>query len=256
MRGLESFRVWGKPNPLVYSRAASFAARTAQALFNGVKGNDELVRSQLYVDDPAITVGGSKAEIQRKTDLILLWWLVLGIPLAWNKGSLHWDETDHEWIGVKYSWDDSGDVKMELPVAYLKDLVTILEEFCADKNVVSWKEAERMVGKAGRVAQVVPAARPFLSGLWAALSGARGDLQSGKNPSHGSKVSTSRFVTSARWLRALILNDDRTPHATDQNHQGQGANSGQASKWVAQFDASTTGGGAVLQLEHHIRSIS
>ena len=242
----------GKPNPLIYSRAASFAARSAQALFDGSKGQDELVRSQLYVDDPAITVGGATADIHKKIDLLLLWWLVLGIPLAWKKGSLHFDQEPHEWIGVRYSWCTNGDVKMELPPAYLDELALILEPFCSTTSSSTWKDAERMVGKAGRVAQVVPAARPFLSGLWAALAGTRQDLRTGRNPTHGMKISTSRFATSARWLRALILGDDRTPMPLTRTIRAQAPTATHVSKWVAQFDASTTGGGAVLRFEHQI----
>eukprot|EP00973_Karenia_brevis_P039778 5489497-Karenia_brevis.AAC.1 len=54
------FVVWkvlgfgGKPNPLVYSRAASFASRSGQALFDPARS-----RLQLFVDDPALSVMGT-----------------------------------------------------------------------------------------------------------------------------------------------------------------------------------------------------
>ena len=49
----------GKPNPLVYSRAASFAMRTGQALFSQSPSAVCRVRGQLYVDDPAVGFSGS-----------------------------------------------------------------------------------------------------------------------------------------------------------------------------------------------------
>jgi hypothetical protein len=49
----------GKPNPLVYSRAASFAMRSGQALFPQSPRAACGVRGQLYVDDPAISLTGS-----------------------------------------------------------------------------------------------------------------------------------------------------------------------------------------------------
>ena len=80
---MASTGVWGKPNPLVYSRAASFAMRTAQALHSAqVSHTAAAIRSQLYVDDPAIVVKGKKRHRDEALDVILLWWLVLGLPLA------------------------------------------------------------------------------------------------------------------------------------------------------------------------------
>ena len=71
----------GKPNPLVYSRIASFARRTGQALFNGKVSDLARVRSQLYVDDPAVCFVGDEENLSASVDLLLTWWLVLGIPL-------------------------------------------------------------------------------------------------------------------------------------------------------------------------------
>ena len=92
-----TFVVWavlgfgGKPNPLVFARAAAFAARTGQALFRPALGAPGCevsghARLQLYVDDPIFTVVGTPAERALAVDLLILWWLVLGLPLAWAKG--------------------------------------------------------------------------------------------------------------------------------------------------------------------------
>ena len=45
----------GKTFPLVYARPASFAARTAQALLD-----PQTAKLQLYVDDPALAMAGTK----------------------------------------------------------------------------------------------------------------------------------------------------------------------------------------------------
>ena len=79
----------GKPNPLVYSRAASFAMRTGQALFRQSPRSSVTARAQLYVDDPAVVFAASSGTMSQAVDLLLLWWLCLGIPLAWPKGALH-----------------------------------------------------------------------------------------------------------------------------------------------------------------------
>ena len=43
---------------------------------------------QLYVDDPAVAIAGTTSEREASVDVLLLWWLCLGLPLAWNKGKL------------------------------------------------------------------------------------------------------------------------------------------------------------------------
>ena len=53
----------GRPNPLLYSRAASFAARTAQALLGSPERRKQTVgltrcRLQLYVDDQVVPAVG------------------------------------------------------------------------------------------------------------------------------------------------------------------------------------------------------
>jgi hypothetical protein len=102
----------GKSFPLVYSRPASFAARSAQALLE--PGRAKL---QLYVDDPALSLAGTRSWALREGTLPLLWWLVLGLELAWLKG--HFGDKGHEWIGVSYNTGPEGPW-MELPRSYIK----------------------------------------------------------------------------------------------------------------------------------------
>ena len=165
----------GKPNPLVYSRVASFAMRTAQAMFQRKPTEGPRLRSQLYVDDPAVTASGSEEEVQLAFDLVLAWWLALGIPLAWAKGKVVAGKEEHDWIGVCYKVVRHGVAEMTLPTKYLESLLEVLYPFCNLKGRASLREAERMVGKASRVAQVVPAAKPFVSGLWVALTETKRD---------------------------------------------------------------------------------
>ena len=79
----------GKPNPLVYSRLASFLMRTAQALVGSPTHRRQygdkmaMCRGQLYVDDPIWTLRGSPEQCAASADVILMWWLALGVPLSW-----------------------------------------------------------------------------------------------------------------------------------------------------------------------------
>ena len=100
------FGFGGRPNPSLYSRAASFAARTAQALLGvpeRIAQLNALARSrlQLYVDDLVITTVGYPDQVKRSFYLVLLWWLCLGIPLAWSKGKVIDASHPYTWIGVR-----------------------------------------------------------------------------------------------------------------------------------------------------------
>ena len=249
-----SFIVWrvlgfgGKPNPLVYSRAASFAMRTGQALFHQSLSRSSVVaRAQLYVDDPAVVIKGPRCDAVQGLDLLLMWWLALGIPLSWAKGALYEGAATHDWIGVRFTPREDGCVVMELPTKFLSEFVAQLEPFCRTDGGVPLREAEQLVGRAGRVAYVVPAARPFVSGLYAALSAAKRDIRMGKSKTLGRLVPSRRFACSACWLRALVLGGDRALFPLQRRVVSGGPLPAVASGWVAQFDASTTGGGAILR---------
>ena len=238
----------GKPNPLVYSRAASFAMRSAQAMYSASRrGGEASMRSQLYVDDPAICVSGTSAERSAALDVVLMWWMTLGIPLAWKKGAVVEGRAPHDWIGVTYQLQRPGLVTMKLPAEYLASVLEVLQPFCEVRGQASYRDAERMVGKAGRIAQVVPGARPFLSGLYAALAATKKDMENGKNKTKGSRIATSRFNVAARWLRALIEGEGETLLPLERKVFSKKPAPASTAEWVIQFDACTTGGGAVLR---------
>ena len=78
---------------IVFSRVASFASRTAQALLGPDLASAEAPpldcsapgRVQLYVDDPIVSVRASEERAHATLDLVVLWWLVLGIPCLGRK---------------------------------------------------------------------------------------------------------------------------------------------------------------------------
>ena len=141
---------------------------------------------------------------------------------------------------------------MSLPEKYLEELLVALSPFCQLQGRATLKEAERMVGKASRVAQIVPSARPFVAGLWAALTATRRDADDGKNKTRGRRIATRRFTTSARWFRALIEGGTEALLPLERTVLAHRPPAAVMSGWVVQFDAATTGGGAVLRCGHQI----
>ena len=243
----------GKPNPLVYSRAASFAMRTGQAMFRQSPRSEVTAKAQLYVDDPAVVFAAPPGKTRSAVDRLLLWWLVLGIPLAWAKGSLHSMPQSYEWIGVKYTARvDEQSVHMELPEQFLEQLATSLVPFCSTTGSCALADAERVVGRAARVAHIVPAARPFVSGLWAALTACKRDIASGAMRSSPGRVPARRFATSACWVLALVRGDGEAILPLRRVVHSSCPAEASTSSWSIQFDASTTGGGAILRNGKHI----
>ena len=248
-----TFVVWqvlgfgGRPNPLVYSRVASFAMRTAQALFPENCNTRAKGKGQLYVDDPIVVFTGSKEEVEASMDVWLLWMLVLGVPLAWKKGSVKWGQEAHDWIGVTFTPKKPGEVHMELPQAYLDELLEILDPFCKSEGHASVRDAEKLVGKAGRVAHIIPTARPFVAALWGALAAAR---QAGRGPRKEAppgRVACKRFAVGAAWLRALVRGDKALDLPLQRRVLAYRPPRAKLSEYVVQFDASPWGGGAVLK---------
>ena len=61
---------------------------------------------------------------------LLLWWLALGLPLAWKKGSAHVGMQPYECIGVRFIPTAQGEVNMELPKQLLRGFLAALHPFC------------------------------------------------------------------------------------------------------------------------------
>ena len=95
----------GHANPLVYSRIATVAARMGQALlFPQTADGIAHGRLQLYVDDPAVVVMGSRAEQQAAIDLLVTWFLVLGIPFPGRRDISRWQNNHiRGWASISWS---------------------------------------------------------------------------------------------------------------------------------------------------------
>ena len=111
---------------MVFSRVASFAARTAQGLIGTPDrkvGRRARGRLHKFVDDPVIAAAGKPDAVEELVDFIILWWLVLGIPLSWKKGGATRADATHPWIGVLFSMGKQGTAKMWLPADFVETLI-------------------------------------------------------------------------------------------------------------------------------------
>ena len=252
----------GRANPLVYARVASCAARTAQGLYS-----PDVLRLQLYVDDPAITAQGSDQDCHWAMDSVLWLWLALGIRIAWRKGTFCIDRRPevgapatpwlrHDWIGVTFFIADKAAV-LALTDEFVASTLALLERFCRRSGCETLARARSVVGKCARVAQIVPDARPFAGAMWAALTAAIKSAVTSTSAAAPSQVPCARFFTAAAWMRALLQGRDgvRAPAGPAYSvlfpllrriDAVDIAGSRPVSPLRAEFDASPWGGGGVL----------
>ena len=238
----------GHSNPLVYSRVACFAARSAQALLASPVDQSGMAqgRLQLYVDDPALVLEGNLEQQHEALDVFVLWLLVLGIPLSWSKGSFSQASERHTWIGVDFHVPSPGLAVLTVPRAFVDALLTLVRRFAdRQRRVASLREAEELCGKGGRLAQVIPDARPFVAGLYAALTASKRALAAGAREAPPSKVATRRFRSSAAWLSTLLEGAQDAKFPLEHRLWSTSPSFDPLVRRI-EFDASTTGGAAIL----------
>ena len=243
----------GHSYPLVYSRVATFAARSGQSLLMAHPDHDVLAqgRIQLYVDDPIVTITGSTSQRRLAVDVLLLWWLCLGVPLAWKKGSVSPASHPHTWIGVTYEQQADGSVFVMLPRAFLEELRSLLVRFAQGSGTSPIKQARSLCGKVARMAQILPNTQPYATALYGAFLGATTSATSSSREAPPSRVAHRRFVAPARALAyivdtALTSDPDRQRLWGACLHLRHSIPKADVHHQRVHVDASIWGGGAVL----------
>jgi hypothetical protein len=228
--------------------------RTAQALLGVPNRRSQSpllsrARRQLYVDDPIWGLAGTPSQNLRSVDLILMWWLLLGIPLSWKKGSYNDPLTPYTWIGVEYSVPVPGFSRMAVPQAFIASVLDDLAEFTSESKAVATHVAERLVGRVGRIAQVVPSARPFACAMYAAMTASKRASKSGKLEAPPGKVAVCRFTSAAKWFSTLLRDPLNSLVLVERWVSPHGEPEIPLAEASLEFDASPWGGGGVLRLD-------
>jgi len=132
---------------------------------------------------------------------------------------------------------------MQLPDSFLEATREDLRPLAATRGTACLSIARRAVGRAGRIAQIVPEAAPFAASLWAALAASEQQDKSGRRSAPPGRVACTRFARAAHWFvqllshklfplqRVVLPNADASVAVGDE---------------IMEFDASPWGGGAVL----------
>ena len=203
-------------------------------------------RLQLYVDDPTLVTWGSASQRAASFGLAVLLWMVLGVPLSWTKGAVHPAQAIHVWIGVCFSSPSPGVARMTLPTQFVDGLLQLCRKFLSSGRL-PLKMADALVGKAGRVAYVLPHTRPFVHTLYAALAASLRAKAAGAKEAAPTDVACRRFRHGAEVLVRILGFRDRmapVPHSRDILAREPSPPDPAVRRF--EVDASPWGGGGVL----------
>ncbi len=191
--------------PTIWGRYAAFAGRSTSAICNRLG-----IRMQMYVDDPVFVATGSLAQAVKGITVALLWFCILGLPLAWHKS----DGGDTiTWIGAHLSVSP-GKLTVTIPEDKISDLLHNIN-LVLQSSIVHVRTLRTITGKLSFVAGLVPQLRPFLGPLWAVsanTSNNDGTPTAGLPPAGGRRnnglpahlAHVSRVKEALSWAKALL----------------------------------------------------
>lgn len=159
-----------KTGPLVWGRMAALIARSTQALFHTSR-----CRLQIFVGDPLIVARTTTEQLNSIFNVVLLWWLTLGLKVAWTKGAIG---AEAEWIGAKLTVDDqAGFVRVSVTAAKVEEWRVLLQ-WLDTRPLVGKKILQQFTGKMSWAAGFIPQLKPFVRMLYAAMASSPTKLQS------------------------------------------------------------------------------
>ena len=236
--------------PLAWASVCSLAVRTVQSMYRVSllsltnihaatlveRREAASAKLQTYVDDPAVTIRGTKDQRDRTVATIVILWAALGFGLSYDKASRG---RTISWIGLTITIGDAW-VRATIKADRVKELLDMTNDFLS-RNVISVKEMRSYVGKASNFAQLLFTWRPFLGELWASFS-------SDAMKASGAPLNCiwRRQVLSAlRWLKSFLQREAGAIVRifTLEAHLGTGQ------KIQIASDASPWGFGAVLIID-------
>ena len=150
----------GRASPNVWGRFAAGCGRILAAVADP-KG----CRCEIYVDDPAFSAVGSKAQRDEHFICALLILGILRMPLAWSKAACG---RMVQWIGATVACRNNG-VSVTIPEDKVADLLTECRAMLG-KAAMGVRQLRAFAGRLGFFAGIIPELRPFLPPMWAAIS--------------------------------------------------------------------------------------
>ena len=185
-------------SPTIWGRMAAFLGRSWASVCPEVG-------TQIYVDDPAFILEGNFDEAARSLTTILLWASVLGFPIKWEKACGGKSIT---WVGACITLlDETSEVEVSIPADKVEKVQQQTQEFLS-RPVIGFRKLRTYAGGLSFIAGLIPHLRPFLTSIWAALSGAcTASDGGGLARTAGKLVHTRRVRPALLWIAALVAGD-------------------------------------------------
>ena len=105
------------------------------------------------MDDPLLVARGSTEQISNVFSTVLMWWMAVGLKIAWRKGTIGYEA---EWIGAKITVDNSA---LAVTVAVTPAKVEewrLLAKVLDTRPLVSLKLLQKFVGNMSWASGFVP----------------------------------------------------------------------------------------------------
>ena len=137
---------------------------------------------------------------------------------------------------------------MQLPKKFLKSVMALITPLLDGRGSTPLETILELVGKCSRIAQIVPTARPFAQGMWAAYTAAaKADAEGIRESRFKHHTANRRFTLAARWIKQLIQPGAEVLFPLRSYVPARPDPVPTTAGTTIQFDASPWGGGAVLR---------
>lgn len=182
------------PGPLLWARLCAAAMRLSQAT---LKAEEADVNT--FVDDPVVV---SMADSPRGHARIALRyfavWRLLGLDIAYHKADRG---SKLVWIGFQLELvgPENRDLRVVLTEQKQQRLMEVFDNILACKGVIPLHLLQYAVGVLGWVTSAIPAARPWLAMVWAAITKRQDPTRRRKG-----LVFVKQVVNAIRWLHCLV----------------------------------------------------
>ena len=183
--------------PLAWCRFFALVSRLTQAMFS-----EKELRSEVYVDDPALSVFGQQSQRNCLMGAVILVWRSLNLNLAFAKGQRG---TRIDWIGSTL-WVHPGVIMAAIKQETKEELISLIGGMLS-KNVTCCKALRSLAGKLSNSARLLTVWRPFLGEIWAALAWADNSGSSSSRAPSGT-IWTKQVAHSLRWFLCFLQGFD------------------------------------------------
>ena len=184
--------------PLVWSRVAAAAMRLGQSVMQAWETD-----VHCYIDDPLIvSVAQSTEQHTRHLLCYTGLWRSLGLDVSWKK--VVRGQT-LQWIGFQLTvtGPDSLDMQVELAESKKQKLLDVFEQLEQNHGMIPLHLVQYAVGVLGWLSSAIPAARPWMAMLWAALTSVREPTKATTRRRKG-LIFAKQVANALRWLKALL----------------------------------------------------